>query len=233
MNIGVVCALTQAGMLSTLSKDREKLVFEAQVWGKLTDKEKTFCLERGAEYEYDLLHMVKNIHSWVNDKGKKVAAKTRLETIRANCVKHKEIYYQNKGYPTFACWWYEKKLLGYSYTTSLKNVFKDKRPSIGNIMELRNCPDKTNVEGVFEVVEVKKGVSGRGNKYLKMTLQDETGTMDGMMVGFKYEQYAQKEEEPKKGDIIYIIGQASPDIIWINNAKIQNNKIYLKLSDMK
>jgi DNA polymerase III alpha subunit len=108
LNVGVVCAMIQSGMLSNVSPDRETLVFEAQVWGKLTDKEKVFCLERGQDYEYNLLLMVKNIHSWVNDAGKKIAAKTRLETIRKHCEKYKEIYFQNKKNARLASYYYEE-----------------------------------------------------------------------------------------------------------------------------
>lgn len=235
LNVGIICALIQAGMLTTLSTNRERLVFEAQVWRKLTEKEKTFCMEHGADYDFDLLHMVKNIHSWTKDDGKKVAAKTRLDTIRKNCEKYKEIHAQNIQYRKFASWFYEKRLLGYSYTTSLKNVFKDSRPSIFNAMEVKNASERTNIEGVFEVVETKKAVSGRGNKYLKLVLQDETGTFEAMIVGKKYDLYAQKHPDPVKEDIIFLMGQMgeNQEIIWMNSCVIQNHKIYMKLADIK
>ncbi len=233
LNVGIVCCLIQAGMLSSLSSDRERLVFEAQVWGKLTDKEKVFCMERGHEYDFDLLHMVKNIHSWTNDAGKKIAAKTRLETIRKNCVKQKEIYHMNKKHSLFASWSYERRILGYAYSTTLKNVFKEGRPSIKNIDEVKNLIKDSNVEGVFEVFEVRRGVSGRGNKYMKLSLQDETGTFDAMILGDKYEVYAKKHPDPVKGDIIYLIGSKGDELIWMNGLLIQNSKVFLKLADLK
>jgi DNA polymerase-3 subunit alpha len=233
LNIGIVCALIQSGMLSTLSTNREKLVFEAQLWGKLTDKEKMFCLENGKDYDYDLITMVKNIHSWTRIDGKKVAAKTRLETIKKNIEPYKAIYHQNVENKALANYFYETALLGYSYSSTLKGVFKNKRPSILNVMELKNAWEKANVEGVFRVSEVKKGVSGRGNKYCKVVFQDETGSFDGMMVGDKYEVYAKKHPDPVAGDIVFVMGQKGPEIVWLNSMAIQTHKIFLKLADLK
>lgn len=233
LNIGIVCALIQAGMLNTISNNREKLVFEAQLWSKLTGKEKEYCLENGESHNFDICMMVKNIDLWKNKDGKAVARKTRLETIKKNVEKYKEIYSQNKKYPTFASWWYEKKLLGYSYTTNLKNVFSPKRPSIKNVREIKTL-ENGKIEGVFEVAEVKKGVSSKGNKYIKFVLQDETGSFQAMMVGDKYLLYSQKNlPDPAEGNILFIIGKATTELTWIDSMVIQDAKVFMKLADTK
>lgn len=233
VNVGIVSALIQAGMLNTLSSDREKLVFEAQAWGKLTDNEKTYCMDNGKDHDFDLLTMIANIHAWVKPNGKKVAAKTRLETMRRDCAKYKEIFYQNRQYPSFASWFYETRLLGYSHSTSLKNIFKGKRPSILNVEEIKNAWTKQVIEGVYEVSDTRKGVSGKGNKYLRIDIQDETGTFSALLVGDKYDTYAREYPDPVKGDIISIIGKKGDETVFIDSLVIQNNKIFMKLADIK
>ena len=233
LNIGIVCALIQAGLLNSVSSDRERLVYEAQVWNLLTEKEQVYCLERGPEYDFDLFFMLKNIENWLNEKGKPLTRKGRIDTIRKNAAKYNDIYKHNKEHPSFAAWWYERKLLGYSYSSSLKNIFLGKRKSLVNIQEIKDSEDNSSIETVVEVVEARKGTSKNGNKYIKMILSDETGTLTAMMLGDKYEAFSRKESDPKEGDILFIVGSKSPDIVWINKMKSQSSKIYLKLADFK
>jgi len=234
LNIGVVCALIQAGMLNSVSPNRERTVFEGQIWNLLKPKEQAFCLENGQSYDFDLLMMVKNIDSWVDSTGKRVAGKTRLETIRKGSVKYKEIYHQNIKHPLFASWYYEKTLLGYSFTTTLKKVFIGSKSTLKNALEVKSFEPGWKVEGVYQVGEVKKGTSKAGNKYIKMNLFDETGSFDAMMLGDKYENYAQDGHlDPKEGDVLFIVGSANGDITWVNSMKIQNYKICISLADLK
>lgn len=233
LNIGVVCALIQAGMLNSVSQDREMTVFEGQLWNLLTPKEQVYCLANGESYDFDLRKMIKNIEFWLNEKGKPLARKTRLDTIREKSKKYQEIYKQNSAYPKFASWYYEKSLLGYSYSTTLKDIFLHSKADLKNILEIKNFDCKQNIKGVFTIQEIKKGISKANNKYMKITIQDETGSFDAIMVGEKFENYERDEPAIKEGDIVYLVGQANPDIIFINSIKIQSTKIYTKLSDVK
>ena len=115
----------------------------------------------------------------------------------------------------------------------MKKVFSSDRPSLKNVQEIKNAWDRAAVEGVFEVIDVRKGVSGKGNKYLKLCLQDETGSFDAMIVGDKYEVYNKKNPDPVIGDIVFMMGQNSSEIVWLNSAVIQNNKVFMKLADIK
>lgn len=234
LNVGIVCALIQAGMMNEKGTTREKLVFEAQLWKLLTNKEKTYCLATGESYDFDITTMVKNIDSWVGENGKKVARSTRLNTIKKKCVRYKEIYAQNREHPTFASWVYERKLLGYSYTTSLKAVFSPNAKNIKTIDEVKNLPKGSNFEGVFEVIEKKKAISGKGNKYIRLQLGDESGQSTSMLLGDRYEAFAQSGEvDPKEGEVVYILGSKDEDVFWINSLKTQDKKVFMKLADLR
>jgi DNA polymerase III alpha subunit len=233
LNVGILCTLIQSGMLSSVSKDREKTVLEAQVWKLLTEKEQTFCLKAGAEYNFDLSKMVQNITSWVGDNGKPVTRATRLETIRSKAEKYKEIYKQNKSYPEFASWYYETHLLGYSWSTSLKKIFKPVAQYIETIEEVANKKDNSSFEGVYQIAEVKTGISAKGNKWMKVKIQDETGAFYGMLIGDNYVNYLQQEIAPKEKDVVHVKGRKGADILWIDKMKIQTNKVFIKLSDIK
>ena len=220
-------------MLSSVGDDRERLVFEAQVWNLLTEREQVYCLENGEIHDYQLLTMVKNIGTWLTDKGKLMARPTRLATIRKNSEKYKEIWRQNKQYPTFAAWYYEKILLGYSYSTTLKGVFSKARETLMNVAEIQETLKGSNVEGVFQVIEVNNGMSKAGNKYCKMTVGDESGTIEAMMVGDKLAKFLDKSPYPKEGEIILLAGQNGGEIVWINKCQKQSQRIFLKLGDIK
>lgn len=237
LNVGILSALVQAGMLNSVGGNREKLVFEAQLWNLLTPKEQTFCLTTGADYDYDLIQMVRNIKDWTNDDGKKVAAKTRPATIEKRSEKYREIYKQNTEKSGLASWFYETKLLGYSYSTTLKKVFAKAKYPLTNIKTVKSFEFSGGFYGVYEVADFIKGVSkGSGQKYIKLILRDENGTMDAMFFGEKYENYLSKGgDNPKKGSIVSLQARKDDkgDISWIERLSIQDNKIYMKLSDIK
>ena len=46
-----------------------------------------------------------------------------MQTIRKKCEKYREIYDINKRSESFANWYYEKSLLGYTYGKTLQDIF--------------------------------------------------------------------------------------------------------------
>jgi len=237
LNVGILSALVQAGMLNSVGGNREKLVFEAQLWNLLTPKEQTFCLTTGADYDYDLIQMVRNILDWRTEDDKKVARATRPSTIKKRTEKYREIYKQNASKPDLAAWYYETKLLGYSYSTTLKEVFKNCQHQLTNIKTVKSLEFDGAYFGVYEVVDFFKGkTKASGKRYIKLVLRDENGSMDAMFLGDKYENYLAKGgENPKKGSVVLMQARKdlSGDISWIEKLGIQDNKIYMKLSDIK
>ena len=51
---------------------------------------------------------------------------------------------------------------------------------------------------------------------------------------FKYEQYLGRGNSlPEKGSIVILTGAKSDSTIFVNDMKLLDNKVYMKLSDLK
>ena len=59
------------------------------------------------------------------DDNKPLMKESRFSTFKKKYDKYKLIYDKNKNYEDFANWFFEKHLLGYSYSKKLKDVFSD------------------------------------------------------------------------------------------------------------
>lgn len=231
LNIGILSALIQSGCLSSLGSDRPKMVFEAQIWYKLSDRERNYCLSEGAKYGFDLIRALKDYENW-ND-GKPFKA-TRLDTIRKQTAKYNEIYAKNSRYPLFASYAYEKALLGYSHSTSLRKVFENEHPDLVSVDSVKHHVDKDQrVDIVATVIEVRKSTSKAGNNYMKLIFADETGSMSGIMVGEKFNRFAASNDLPKEDEIVYIQGTKNDDGVWLNRLQVQNYKIAFRAKDLK
>lgn len=232
--IGILSALIQSGALGHDIFQRSRKVLEAQIWNILTPKEKLHCLNNQSRYEYDLIKMLKDYLSWSDGSGKIFTKESRLNTIRKNSEGYFKIYNLNHKNELLASYFYEKMLLGFSYSTTLKMIFGDENEEIRNIKEINEfVPVKGYYELVATVKEVNMGKSKNGNNYIKLSLSDETGQTSAMLLGDKLARYLDNHETPKEDDIVYLVGQKGDQILWINNMSVQNVKVYTKLSEVK
>ncbi len=241
LNIGVMSALIQAGALSedsTLSRPR--LVLEAQAFNLLTDREKRNFIALGPKYEYDILA---SIHAAKVDKllaedNKPLMKESRFITFKKKYDKYKLIYEQNVQYESFANWYFEKKLLGYSYSCRLKDVFKSESVEIKDSLYYQSMEvnDKAKFIGVVE--DAFRSTSANGNQYIKVLLTDELGTIPGIMVdtrrGATCTDYLNSGNQvPEKNNILILTGRKADDILFIDNMSIMDEKICMKLADLK
>lgn len=233
LSIGILSALIQCGALGHSVFERSKVVLQAQVWNLLTNKEKLYCLRKEKDSK-DLFELLKDYSNWKDDSGKIFTKQSRLDTIRKKSEAYFKIYNLNRKNELLACFFYEKMLLGFSYSTTLKMVYGEKNDNLRNIEEINNF---VQLKGDFELIaivkEIRKGKSKSGNQYIKMKLADETATCDAMILGKKLNHYFQDNEEPKEDDIVFIHGQKGEDILWINYMEVQTNKVYTKLRELK
>jgi DNA polymerase III alpha subunit len=124
LGIGVLSALIQAGTLDSISNNRVLLVYEAQLWNILTDREKKYVMNYAKDYDNSISKTIKALVETVKDEKSKPVIKTsRFETIKKHSEKYKSIYNQNKISQDFANWWYENKLLGYTSNKRLIDIF--------------------------------------------------------------------------------------------------------------
>jgi DNA polymerase III alpha subunit len=161
----------------------------------------------------------------------------RFQTFKTKLSPYKEIYEKNKSYEQFANWYFETKLLGYSYSTTLQKVFSTDKNRFYNTYEHSTFQKGERVKMVCVVEDVLSGVSRNGNKYIKLSLHDEIGSVQAMIGDFRTPNLTKYKDSggvtPKKDNIIVIVGEKSDDIIFVDRMSIMDDKIYMKLSDLK
>jgi DNA polymerase-3 subunit alpha len=240
VNIGVLSALIQAGTLSSFSEKRCRLVLEAQSYNILSDREKRNVKLLGSKFNYDVLNIIADAvkNKSVGDDGKPFMKESRYETFKKKYEPYKKIYDMNKKYEKFANWFFEKRLLGYSYTYKLKEVFSDGEDRLHTTYEASLVDLRQNVKMVGVVKEAKKKVSRAGRPYLFVKISDEYGQMVCRLTdGGRDDKFTQYYEgggkTPKEDDIVIVYGSKADDSIFLNGLTILTEKIYTKLSQIE
>jgi DNA polymerase III alpha subunit len=248
LNIGIVSALIQAGALSSYKTNRSLLVLEAQAFNVLTDREKRNILQLGEKYNYKLLDILVDARDGklVGDDGRLLMTEKRFGTFKKKYVPYRDIYNQNKKYEKFANWYFETQLLGYSYSTKLKNVFAQDR----YLLDSREAEDvelRREIKFIGTVEDSFKSTSRNGNDYLRLELGDDVGTLKGLFMNGNVRQanggyrriprlddYINDGNKlPEKGNIVMLRCTKGEDVFFIDELKVLDKKIYLKLSDLK
>ena len=237
INIGVLSALIQAGALSSFKTNRPRLVLEAQVFNLLTDREKRNFTLLGEHYNFDILSAVDDVvkSQRVGDDKKPIMKDTRFETLKKKYKSYKSIYNQNRKYEDFANWYFEKSLLGFSYSNELIKCFKD-QTNLRNSIYINSTDNGTMIKSIGVVEDSFSRKSKNGNDYLKLTLSDEYGRYDAILVDGRkknFSSFKEKSEMPEKTNIVVFLGSKGDDIIFLEELSIIDEKIYMKLSDLR
>ena len=235
LNIGVLSALIQAGALEGFKQSRSKVVLEAQLWNLLTEREKRFVFNFAIEKDFDLVAIVKHLLVFKDEKNKVVIKESRYETIKKKYLPYLDIYNKNSKSETFANWYYEKLLLGYTYDKTLRDIFLEKRPDLINIREIDALPLNINVVFICQVDECWTGTSReKKTKYYKASVSDETGITKVMIFSKKMEECESMNNGlPKEKNIVIIKGKKVDGAIFADLIAIQDIKVYTKLSELK
>ncbi len=237
ISIGVLSALIQAGALDGFSTSRSRVVLEAQLWNVLTDKEKVLSMEHGPDQDYDLLKTVKKLSETKNENGKFLIKETRLETIKKKYDPYLKIYQQNNKSESFANWFYENKLLGYSYDKSLNAIFSQKMPNLISTSRAMESSENQMVYIVGKVEEASEWTSKNEKKtrVFKMIVSDEFGSIPVLTFNDKidFNKSSNNEKLPEKDDIVIVKGVKKKDCLFGDTIGIQTLKIYTKLSELK
>lgn len=240
---GVMAALIMSGALDVFvsqgaAGSRSKLSFECLLFSKLKDREKLFCIQNGEKFNFDLIEMVKNILDWCDSVGKKVARSTRLNTLRKETVKYQEIYKNNSQNEPLANLSYEKNLLGFNYSATLKEIFSKGSNEIINLAEFKNLDPNNSATVVCHLDEFKISVSKKGNPVMKLFVSDETEVNYFYFAGRAYQDFLTEcNERPdlNENDIVAIKLMKSKDgqMGFVQRLVRQDCKIFTKLSDIK
>ena len=243
INIGVLSSMIQAGALSSLQGNRTYNVMEAQVYNVLSDKERPYVMALGKEFNYDLFKLLKAV---VTEERKMENGKTpiikasRYETIKKKSQKYLKIYQMNARNEKLANWFFENKLLGYVYSSTLYNILKAEMPGIAPLESFDSFADNDKVVFAGLTVDVHNGKSKQGKKMFRLTIEDGNKQLMTMLFDKSYEKWHEdnRDEEgkvrlPKEDDIVIVVGKKSRDIVFLEKITVLDDKVYVKLSDLK
>tara|TARA_R110000824_G_scaffold106642_4_gene252297 strand:- start:2693 stop:5311 length:2619 start_codon:yes stop_codon:yes gene_type:complete len=244
INIGVFSGLIQAGTLNSFSggNSRARLVLEAQSYNVLTDREKRIAKALGSEYNYDILKIIHKAMQkepvLMGDDNKPFMKQSRLQTFKSKYEPYKSIYDKNRegNNEDFANWYFEKQLLGYSYTKKLKDTFRGRdKASMISCKEIWSANNNALVKFVATVKSCLKKTSQASNKkYYFIIASDETGEAKCIFMEREYEPYLNRGKSlPEKNSIAIITGRKGDGTIFVNDMRVLDQRIYMKLSDLK
>jgi DNA polymerase-3 subunit alpha len=238
LNIGALCSLIQAGALTGFKQSRSKIVLEAQLWNILNTKEKKYIISFAEKYDYDLIKIIKHLNTFKDEKNKIIIKDTRLETIKKKYDPYLKIYNQNSKSESFANWYYEKKLLGYTYEKSLKDIFEEKRAQLINIKDLKELEDGSKVVFIGEVTDAYLGIAKneKKTKFLRLKISDETSEIETLLFNndIEYNKTLNNNKGYEKNNIVLVKGtKKNEKTVFANLVAIQDHKIYMKLSELK
>jgi DNA polymerase-3 subunit alpha len=242
LNIGVLSALIQAGVLdSFVSKDRCRLVLEAQTFNILTDREKRNIVALGEKYNFDILKTIADCskEQLMGDDNKRILSEKRFNTFKTKYQPYKEIYEKNHKHLKFANWFFETKLLGYSYSHNVREVFKSEiEGSLISSNEVSSLEENQTVRFVGTVSDIMTRTSANGNKYARMDIFDDLGKLTVLLMDSEREgrltNYLNSGKVlPKKDSIVIISGKKNRDIVFAEKLSLLEEKIYMKLSEIK
>lgn len=234
LSIGVVSALIQSGCISFPGVSRPLLVLEAQTYNILTDKEKRTVKLFEKEYNSALLKIIKDISTRKDEDGKPLLKETRFETIKKKYEPYKAIYNQNSSNSKFASWFYETYLLGFSYSYTLRDIFKEYVENLVSVSEAKNSQKEDKVKVACVIDEIVLSKSKKGTKYYKASISDETGKHTLFMFEQVFDKIKEKNGRmPAEKDVIIFNGVNKGDTFFTEDIWIQNDKIYMKASELK
>ena len=236
LNIGALSALIQAGALSGFNQSRSKIVLEVQLWNMLTSKEKKYAISFADKFDYDLIKIIKHLNKFTDEKNKVVIKDNRLSTIKEKYTPYLSIYEQNNKSESFANWYYEKKLLGYTYNKNLKDIFAEKRENLKYISDILDEPVNSKVALVGQIEEVFSGISKNAKKtrYVRLKISDETSTISALIFNDNIDtNKLLNNRNFEEGNIVIVKGSKRDDCIFGDLIAIQDHEIYMKLNDLK
>jgi len=245
LSIGVLSALIQSGCLDGIDDkmSRPALTAEAQLWNLLTGKgEKALCLEVGKRFNFNLKQTLGYARTALNTKGKPYIKESRWETIMKKYKEYRMIYDMNKPNQSLANFFYERMLLGYSYSSTLVDIFRGSHPDLMTLEEVNNAEidDRVMFMGVVSE-KAHEGVSQseKKTKYCRWTVSDETGRIPCLLFNQKDSdniEHTKRENDgklPNQESIVYCTGVKKGDAVFLQSIKSQSIKIYTKFGDIK
>jgi DNA polymerase III alpha subunit len=235
IGIGILGNLILAGTMDDyLTETRTQTCLEMQTWNLLTEREQKRVLQLGEEYKYHLINIIKYLSVPQDSSDKPFIKESRLETIRRDFKPYNKIHKQNSQNEELCRFWFEKSLLGFSYSHNLVDILRKEYNDIVSIEAAMAEIDDEKVTIGGEIIEIRSGTSKNKNKYIKCLITDGNKSVNVMIMERYFESNNEKNKNHKLeiGDIVVATGQKKPDIVFCDQIVTQNIKIISRISDL-
>lgn len=253
LHIGIGSSLIQAGCMDgyegyvnpdgTTYRSRSRLVLELLTWNLLTDTDKKLCMTVGAlpSVNWDVISALKHLGTLTNEKGKPLIKEVHLNKIRRDYAPYAEIYDMNSRNERLANFWYERRVLGYSYSETIGDIFSEHIDGLVTVKDALAMKPNSRVKLIGFVAEEKKAKTKKGNDEFRFDLSDETGVLRVKAFNDRIKQIeSQNGRLPVEGDLLVVNAkvmeggtvfvEAGLDGVCVG---IQTSKIYMKLSEIR
>lgn len=186
---------------------------------------------------------------WIEDDEWKSIYKAEFEKEKAakslvdwqeKIYKAKEIWNKNKLHPEYADWYFERQVLGYSYSKKISELMEGEPGHFVNSMQFYSIKENTVVKMVGWLNEkATDTISKSKNRVWKFILNDDKGRVTCIFTNWKSQDRISKYLErvgtrfPIINDTIKVLGKKMGDAIMIDDFSIINEKIYTKFSEIE
>lgn len=239
INISVLAALIQAGTMDHAKTNRTRMVLEAQAFNLLTDREKRNFVKIGERFGYDILNAISEVieKQTLGDDNRPIMSEKRFKTFKTKFDQYKKIYNQNRKHEMFAKWRYESSLLGYSYSHNLRECFQDRYSSLIDLKKTEDLVDRQTFQVVGEVKDFFTRTSQNGNKYMIISICDNTATKNFLFMDNsreeKLSEFLRSGYKLAKNKVIVLNGSKSRDTFFVDNINPIETNIFMKLREAK
>jgi DNA-directed DNA polymerase III PolC len=243
--INIVSSLIQAGLMDFNFENKGKVkrtrtVLEAQSFNLLTDREKRNFIKLAPLLGFDILKAIQGalLNRVLADDNKVLMTEKRFNTFLSKYARYREMYDKNKIHEKFASWTYENSLLGFTYSSDLKGCFEDDKDidNLNYLKELKDLADKETFSAVALVRDFFVRESQANNKYMIITLGDDTAT-EKFLFGdnsrdYKFSEFMESANL-KKTDVVFFSGNKSGESFFIQNMEKRGPEIYMYKRQVK
>jgi len=239
INISVLAALIQAGTMDHAGTNRTRMVLEAQAFNLLTDREKRNFVKIGDRFGHDILNAISEVlgKQTLGDDNRPIMAEKRFKTFKSKFDQYKKIYNQNRKHEMFAKWRYESSLLGYSYSHNLRECFQDRFSSLIDLKQIEDLVDRQTFQVVGEVKDFFTRTSQNGNKYMMISICDNTATKNFLFMDNAREErlsdFLKSGFKLAKSKVIVLNGSKSRDTFFVDKVNPIETSIFMKLREAR
>lgn len=200
----------------------DNLTFELQQQGA-SDK----IIEKEAK------KLQKKIQKEQEEGPKRLVKETRLDNLRQAYEPYKQIYEQNSQHEELANYFYEKRLLGYCYSTSLQQIFIKACPELKTVADFESMEQRESGTFVGIVEKIIDATSKNKNRYTKLIINDGTGIFNCMIFDPVRTMLMKQKKIPKEGEVTGVKGSKFNTLLSVTALSPQNNKVFIKTRELK